>query len=104
MDIVTMSPYRDKFVDIIKSLLAKYIDKCRQKISDVIGDSTETGARLQNPEFLQLLRSDPLWKSLKSVLALSPAAPTNSSNKGSSVGSHVHSLTLSIHSHSLTLY
>jgi hypothetical protein len=66
VDTITMSSYTSRFVEIIERILTSYIEICQQKYDEILTE-TETGKRLGNKEIVQLLSTDPLWKSTKAT-------------------------------------
>ena len=62
-DVATMPKYANDFSAIIDTILRGYFEVCEKKHVEII-ENTETGSKLENPDFITLLRSDPLFKTL----------------------------------------
>eukprot|EP01117_Protostelium_nocturnum_P014416 TRINITY_DN5482_c5_g1_i1.p1 TRINITY_DN5482_c5_g1~~TRINITY_DN5482_c5_g1_i1.p1 ORF type:complete len:882 (+),score=250.34 TRINITY_DN5482_c5_g1_i1:1213-3858(+) len=91
-DAITMPSYLKHFLDIIQTILIAYQSACKDKVNEILGES-ETGRRLDNSEIVQLLNTDPIWKSrgMKSFSTVPKVPLRENRNDGKKKGEIVNS-------------
>lgn len=65
IDVTAMPQYASEFVAIMDSILARYFDKCVAKMDSELRDILSGSLIYNNNDYVTVLTSDPLWKTIK---------------------------------------